>query len=53
MCAIVNDVLDFAKIEARMLVLEPVDFNIHNMVIDLVREQKLSAKKSRPNSKKA
>lgn len=49
MCAIVNDVLDFAKIEARMLVLEPVDFNIHNMVIDLVREQKLSAKKSRPN----
>ncbi len=49
MCAIVNDVLDFAKIEARMLVLEPVDFNIHNMVHDLVREQKLSAKKTRPN----
>ena len=49
MCAIVNDVLDFAKIEARMLVLEPVKFNVHNMVHDLVREQKLSAKKTRPN----
>ena len=40
MCAIVNDVLDFAK----MLVLEPVKFNVHHMVQDLVREQKLSAK---------
>ncbi|QDZ23771.1 signal transduction histidine kinase [Chloropicon primus] len=49
MCAIVNDVLDFAKIEARMLVLEPVEFSIKSMVHDLVREQKLSAKKTRPN----
>ena len=49
MCAIVNDVLDFAKIEARMLVLEPVDFNVISMIQDLVREQKLSAKKTRPN----
>ena len=49
MCAIVNDVLDFAKIEARMLVLEPVNFNIHSMVHDLTREQKLSAKRTRPN----
>ena len=49
MCAIVNDVLDFAKIEARMLVLEPVNFSIQSMIQDLVREQRLSAKKTRPN----
>ena len=49
MCAIVNDVLDFAKIEARMLVLEPVHFNVISMIQDLVREQKLAAKKMRPN----
>ncbi|QDZ17492.1 signal transduction histidine kinase [Chloropicon primus] len=49
MCAIVNDVLDFAKIEARMLVLDPVNFNVHGMVHDLIREQRLSAKKTRPN----
>ena len=48
MCAIVNDVLDFAKIEARMLVLEPTDFNVHLLTLDLVREQQLSAKKTRP-----
>ena len=49
MCAIVNDVLDFAKIEARMLVLEPVNFSIQSMIQDLVREQRLSARKTRPN----
>jgi len=38
MCSIVNDVLDFAKIEANMLVLDPVDFNLSMLVSKCLKD---------------
>ena len=49
MCAIVNDVLDFAKIEANMLVLDPVRMELHKTVEDMVAEQQLIAHKTKPD----
>ena len=49
MCAIVNDVLDYAKIEANMLVLDPVVFDVHKMIKELVKEQMDVAKRSCPD----
>ena len=49
MCAIVNDVLDYAKIEANMLVLDPVRFNLKKALMDLIESQKEVAKKSCPD----
>ena len=49
MCAIVNDVLDYAKIEANMLVLDPVDFNVRSMISKAMSEQKEVAKRSCPD----
>ena len=49
MCAIVNDVLDYAKIEANMLVLDPVVFDVHKMIKELVKEQMIVAKRSCPD----
>eukprot|EP00238_Polyblepharides_amylifera_P000716 CAMPEP_0196572138 /NCGR_PEP_ID=MMETSP1081-20130531/2234_1 /TAXON_ID=36882 /ORGANISM="Pyramimonas amylifera, Strain CCMP720" /LENGTH=912 /DNA_ID=CAMNT_0041889345 /DNA_START=169 /DNA_END=2907 /DNA_ORIENTATION=- len=48
MCAIVNDVLDFSKIESNVLVLDPVDFNLHKMMSALQKEHALVAQKTRP-----
>lgn len=49
MCAIVNDVLDFAKIEANMLVLDPVQMELTKTVSEMVNEQKLIAFKTKPD----
>ena len=49
MCAIVNDVLDFAKIEANMLVLDPVMMKLHKTVEEMVKEQQLIALKMKPD----
>eukprot|EP00238_Polyblepharides_amylifera_P008738 CAMPEP_0196575838 /NCGR_PEP_ID=MMETSP1081-20130531/5227_1 /TAXON_ID=36882 /ORGANISM="Pyramimonas amylifera, Strain CCMP720" /LENGTH=976 /DNA_ID=CAMNT_0041894257 /DNA_START=94 /DNA_END=3024 /DNA_ORIENTATION=+ len=38
MCSIVNDVLDYAKIEAGMLVLDPVDFNLYSLLGKILKE---------------
>ena len=46
MCAIVNDVLDYAKIEANMLILDPVEFDVHGMISKALGEQKEIAKRS-------
>ncbi len=35
--AILNDVLDFSRIEARRLELSPIDFDVHGLVADVVR----------------
>ena len=49
MCAIVNDVLDYAKIEANMLILDPVEFDVHGMISKALGEQKEIAKRSCPD----
>lgn len=49
MCAIVNDVLDYAKIEANMLILDPVEFDVHGMISKAMGEQKEIAKRSCPD----
>ena len=51
MCAIVNDVLDYAKIEANMLLLDPVEFNFHDMMAKAMADQKEVAKRSCPDVK--
>ena len=51
MCAIVNDVLDYAKIEANMLLLDPVEFNFHDMMAKAMADQKEVAKVSCPDVK--
>ncbi|QDZ21584.1 signal transduction histidine kinase [Chloropicon primus] len=49
MCAIVNDVLDYAKIEANMLVLDPVEFNVCDVIEKAMLEQKEVARRSCPD----
>jgi signal transduction histidine kinase/CheY-like chemotaxis protein/integral membrane sensor domain MASE1 len=40
---VINDILDFSKIEAGKLQLDPVDFNLHDLVSDTVRGLALRA----------
>ena len=48
MCAIVNDVLDFAKIEANMLTLDLAKMDVHRTINEMVAEQHLIAKRTKP-----
>ena len=40
---VINDILDFSKIEAGKLQLDPIDFNLHDLVSDTVRGLALRA----------
>jgi signal transduction histidine kinase/DNA-binding NarL/FixJ family response regulator len=41
--AIINDILDFSKIEAGMLEIEHIDFNLHDLIDDLLQLYKIRA----------